>query len=574
MLNTVFSSIFTTMGTDLFLGSFCLVMLAALVLAGAMCFSLAACGNGASTTTDTAGTITTVSSQTSSQDDLFTDRDYDASYETAVTITLSGGTTVASGDGVAVEGTVVTITQAGTYLLTGELTDGQVVVDVGESEKVQLVLSDAAVASSTSAALYVKSADKVFLTLAAGTKNALSTTGSFVQRDDNQVDGAVFSKCTLTINGSGSLAVDCAQGHGIVSKDTLKVTGGQLTVHAASSALTGKDSVRIAGGTLNLTAGKDGIHSENTDDSEKGFLYILDGTFSITAGSDGMDASQNVTVKGGTITLAVGDDGIHADGELTIVNGSVTVTESYEGLEGQTVNIQGGTVSVTASDDGINAADGSTAAMGPGAAGSSCAIHISGGEVRVDASGDGLDSNGDLTVTGGTVYVSGACNGGDSVLDYDGTATISGGVVVAAGCSGMAQNFGAVSTQGSILYTFSQTMAGGTEVTLTDSSGTVLAAFAPEKEYQCVVIGAPGITAGSSYTVSAGEESGTGTMESLIHGGGNMGGGMGGRGGPSGGNFEDKNDTVGDRNGSMTPPDGNNRTGRGTPAAPSGGQPQ
>lgn len=368
--------------------------------------------------------------------------------------------------------------------------------------------------------------------------------------------------------------MDCAQGHGIVSKDTLKVTGGQLTVHAASSALTGKDSVRIAGGTLNLTAGKDGIHSENTDDSEKGFLYILDGTFSITAGSDGMDASQNVTVKGGTITLAVGDDGIHADGELTIVNGSVTVTESYEGLEGQTVNIQGGTVSVTASDDGINAADGSTAAMGPGAAGSSCAIHISGGEVRVDASGDGLDSNGDLTVTGGTVYVSGACNGGDSVLDYDGTATISGGVVVAAGCSGMAQNFGAVSTQGSILYTFSQTMAGGTEVTLTDSSGTVLAAFAPEKEYQCVVIGAPGITAGSSYTVSAGEESGTVTMESLIHGGGNMGGGMGGRGGPSGGNFEDKNDTVGDRNGSMTPPDGNNRTGRGTPAAPSGGQPQ
>lgn len=548
--------------------------LAALMLAGAMCFSLAACGNGASTTTDTVGTITTVSSQTSSQNDLFTDRDYDASYETAVTITLSGDTAVASGDGVAVEGTVVTITQAGTYLLTGELTDGQVVVDVGESEKVQLVLSDAAVASSTSAALYVKSADKVFLTLAAGTKNALSTTGSFVQRDDNQVDGAVFSKCTLTINGSGSLAVDCAQGHGIVSKDTLKVTGGQLTVHAASSALTGKDSVRIAGGTLNLTAGKDGIHSENTDDSEKGFLYILDGTFSITAGSDGMDASQNVTVKGGTITLAVGDDGIHADGELTIVNGSVTVTESYEGLEGQTVNIQGGTVSVTASDDGINAADGSTAAMGPGAAGSSCAIHISGGEVRVDASGDGLDSNGDLTVTGGTVYVSGACNGGDSVLDYDGTATISGGVVVAAGCSGMAQNFGAVSTQGSILYTFSQTMAGGTEVTLTDSSGTVLAAFAPEKEYQCVVIGAPGITAGSSYTVSAGEESGTVTMESLIHGGGNMGGGMGGRGGPSGGNFEDKNDTVGDRNGSMTPPDGNNRTGRGTPAAPSGGQPQ
>ena len=495
--------------------------LAALALAGTLCVSLAACGSKTTTAADTSGTVTAVSSQTTSQVDMFTDRDYDASYEDAVTITLSGSTASADGNGVTVDDSTVTITQAGTYLLTGQLTDGQIVVDVDESEKVQLVLSGATVTNSTSAALYIKSADKVFLTLAENTENALSTTGSFVQTDDNNVDGAIFAKSTLTINGTGSLTVDCAQGHGIVSKDDLKVTGGVLTVKAASSALTGKDSVRIAGGTLDLTAGKDGIHSENTDNTEKGFIYILGGTINITAGSDGMDASQNVTIKGGTFTLTVGDDGIHADGALTVVDGSITVTESYEGLEGH-----------------------------------------------------GLDSNGDLTVTGSTVYVSGPTNGGGSALDYDGTATISGGVVVAAGYTGMAQNFGSASTQGSILYTFSQTVSGGTEITLTDSSGTVLAAFAPDKDYQCVVISAPGITTGSSYTVSAGSQSGTVTMDSLIYGTGDMGGGMGGPNGQFGGGFEDRNGTAGDGNGTMTPPSGDGQPGGGMSAPPSGGRPQ
>ena len=231
-------------------------------------------------------------------------------------------------------------------------------------------------------------------------------------------------------------------------------------------------------------------------------------------------------------------------------------------------------MTVTSSDDGINAADGSAAAMGPGAANSSCAINISGGEIRVNASGDGLDSNGDLTVTGSTVYVSGPTNGGGSALDYDGTATISGGVVVAAGYTGMAQNFGSASTQGSILYTFSQTVSGGTEITLTDSSGTVLAAFAPDKDYQCVVISAPGITTGSSYTVSAGSQSGTVTMDSLIYGTGDMGGGMGGPNGQFGGGFEDRNGTAGDGNGTMTPPSGDGQPGGGMSAPPSGGRPQ
>ena len=157
----------------------------------------------------------------------------------------------------------------------------------------------------------------------------------------------------------------------------------------------------------------------------------------------------------------------------------------------------------------------------------------------MNASGDGIDSNGDLTVSGGEIYVSGPTSDGDSAIDYDGTATVTGGTVVAAGYSGMAQNFGADSTQGSILLTSRST---STEtIRVTDASGSVLAEFAPAKAYNCVIVSIPALKQGGTYTVAMGGESTDVTLESLIYGSGGMGGGMGGQ---PGGNMG-------------TPPDGN-----------------
>lgn len=158
------------------------------------------------------------------------------------------------GAGAAVDGSTITITEAGTYVISGSLSDGQIVVDAADDAKVQIVLAGASVTSSSSAAVYVKAADKVFLTLAEGTQNALSTSGSFADTGDgNNVDGTVFSKADLTVNGSGSLSVTSSQGHGIVCKDDLAICGGSIDVTAAGHAIQGKDSVAVGVGTLTFS---------------------------------------------------------------------------------------------------------------------------------------------------------------------------------------------------------------------------------------------------------------------------------------------------------------------------------
>lgn len=158
------------------------------------------------------------------------------------------------GAGAAVDGSTITITEAGTYVISGSLSDGQIVVDAADDAKVQIVLAGASVTSSSSAAVYAKAADKVFLTLAEGTQNALSASGSFADTGDgNNVDGTVFSKADLTVNGSGSLSVTSSQGHGIVCKDDLAICGGSIDVTAAGHAIQGKDSVAVGVGTLTFS---------------------------------------------------------------------------------------------------------------------------------------------------------------------------------------------------------------------------------------------------------------------------------------------------------------------------------
>ncbi len=462
-------------------------------------------------------------------DDLFSDRDLDPSYsatDVAATIELTGTGADVDGSGVSVDGTTVTITAEGTYVVSGTLDDGQIIVDVDDSEKVQIVLDGASITSSSSAALYVRSADKVFLTLADGSENALATTGEFVDIDDNSIDGAIFSKDDLTINGEGSLTVSCAEGHGIVVKDDLTLVSGTVDVTAAGHAIQAKKSVAACGGTWTLVAGTDGIHCENDDDATEGWAYIAGGTFDITAASDGVDVSNVLVVAGGEFTVAAADDGLHAELDLTVEDGTITVTESYEGLEGSTITIAGGTIDITASDDGLNAAGEPSGTNVSGADGmtwqdmgendETAWLLISGGTLTVDAGGDGLDSNGDLTITGGEVYVSGPTSEGDGALDYGGDATISGGIIIAVGTSGMAEGFSDTSTQGSMLVTAAG--SAGDTVTLYDEDGNVLASYTPTKSYECVIASAPGVEEGGTYILAYGDgESSEVTLDGIVY---------------------------------------------------------
>lgn len=213
--------------------------------------------------------------------------------------------TETASSGVNISGNIITITKEGTYVLSGALSEGQIVVDA-DSAKVQLVLDNADITCASSAAIYIKNADKTFITLAEGSENILMNTAEYEAIDDNNIDAVIFSKDDLTLNGKGTLTINSEYGHGIVSKDDLKLVGGTYNITAENHALSGKDSVRIAEGTYNLTSGKDGIHSENADDDEKGFVYIASGDFTIESTGDGIDASYVVQIDDGAFDITAG----------------------------------------------------------------------------------------------------------------------------------------------------------------------------------------------------------------------------------------------------------------------------
>lgn len=499
----------------------------AILLALALALSLMACGTSGGSTNTNANTNTSTDAEgTTAPTASLLATTVEAPDLTDATVILLGGNTVQiTGSGAAEEDGTVTITDGGVYVIKGTLDDGRVVVNAS-GEDVTLALENADITCPDSSPLYIYKASSVLLWLPEGSTSTLTDGGSYTFGDalssaeEDEPNACLYSKADLIVAGTGGLTVNDNYNNGVTSKDNLLVDGVTLTVSAANNGVTGKDSCTVRGAAVTVTSVGKGLKSD-------GELLLESGTFVMDCEDDAFHSNGDVTVTGGSYTVATGDDAFHADGALTVSGGTVDITKSCEGLEGATVDITGGTVSIVASDDGINAAGGDGENV-PGQANNSYWIHVSGGVITVDAGGDGIDSNGDILVSGGELYISGSTGDGDSAIDCDGDVSITGGVVVAAGSSGMAQNFGASSTQGSILVTFSTGSTG--EVTLTDSNGTVLASFAPAKRYTCVVVSAPGVAQGGTYTVTAGTQTQTVTMSSLIYGGGMGFGSMGGMG--------------------------------------------
>ena len=313
--------------------------------------------------------------------DQFTSRDLEqtADLTDAVTFTVS-------------DGTDITVTEAGVYVLTGTASEVTVTVEAPDDAKVQLVLDDLQLTNSDFPCIYVKTADKVFVTLASD--SSLSVTGAFRADGDTHTDGVIFSKQDLVLNGTAVLTVSSTD-NGIVCKDDLKITGGTWQITAASKAFEAHDSIRVAGGVFTLSAGTDGFHAEDSDDSAAGYIYIADGDITVTCGDDAIHATTVCQIDGGTLNLT-----------------------GAEGIEATFIRINGGAVSISASDDGINAANKSTACE--------VAVEFNGGEVSITMSGfdtDGVDSNGNIYMNGGTVTVNGAS------FDYDGSAQLNGGTL-------------------------------------------------------------------------------------------------------------------------------------------------
>ena len=551
--------------------------------------------------------------------DIFTDRDYRAEYDedSCALIQLDGDTATCDSNAVEISGGTVTILDEGTYVLSGVLTNGMVIVDAEKTDKVQLLLNNADITSATSAAIYVRQADKVFITLADSSVNRLSNDGEFVAIDDSSIDGAIFSREDLTLNGSGSLTIDSPAGHGVVSKDELKLTGGEYAITAASHGLAGKDCVCIDGAALSIVSGKDCIHAENTDDPALGYLYIASGSLTLASDGDGLSASGQLqidggefsivsgggsaavslersdgfrggfmidprstastsnssgsasakgiksdstmllrggnfsidsaddavhangalTICGGSFDIATVDDGFHSDELLTISDGVIRISGGYEGLEGLSIAITGGDVSLTAVDDGLNAAGGNDQSGFGGPRGgdvfgsdANCDIAISGGTLYVNAEGDAIDSNGSLTISGGTTILSSPVSGDTSSLDYASSGVISGGVFIATGASSMNMGFSTASTQGSIMLR-TDVQPAGTEIALTDENGNQLLSRTADQDFSCITLSCPELVQGGSYVLTYGDENLEITLDSLTYGSGSGFGGFGDMGG-------------------------------------------
>lgn len=433
------------------------------------------------------------------------------------TITLkdTGASISSSSSGVSIEPGVVTITEAGTYTITGAY-QGQLVVDAGDDAQVTLIFDDVSIDNAAGPAVLLSSADGVEVQLAAGSQNSISDAATYAEDADE--DAALFSHVDLNITGDGSLEVTGNGSDGIASKDDLVITGGSLTVTAADDGLRGKDALVITGGDVDVTSIGDGLKTTNEDEADRGYFLISDGNVTIEAGDDGIDVISDALFSGGT----------------------VTVTGSVEGVEAQNILVGGGILDVTSSDDGLNAtvgsttteetADAATAAPGAGQMGGASMgddgsnLVLYGGTVTIDAQGDGIDSNGNLTISGGEITVFGTSSGGNGAFDVNGTFTLSGGDVLALSAGQMEQ------TPSVVEQAFVSTTASGSETVTITANNAALRDTAAPRAFGYVFYSSPSLAEGDVVTVSTGSSSveATATLE-----GGAMGmGGPGKMGGP------------------------------------------
>lgn len=390
----------------------------------------------------------------------------------ATTITLVDRASKVSGSGAEVSGDVVRVTQPGTYLLSGQLSDGQVIVNSEASGKVKLVLAGVDLSCSTAAPLVVDAAEQVVVIMAEGTSNRLADTAASAS-DDDKTDtptATLFSKSDLTIAGAGALEVVGVNDGAISSEGGLVVLGGDLRVKAAENGILGKEYLVVSGGAIQVEAGGDAMKSDNEASGESGWIQIDDGELVLAAGSQGMDAV----------------------GAINVMAGQIRVTKSDEGLQAAQVTIAGGDLAVQASDDGLNATA-HTEVGGTEQVEDGVQVTLSGGTVTIVAGADGIDSNGTAIITDATVAINDSAEGGgEGPFDVNGT-LIAPGVI----------SFDAAA------------ITEGQRVAVADKTGEVVASFQANAEVASLVVTAPGIQAQETYQVYAGQGASTTSTEGL-----------------------------------------------------------
>ncbi|HDS06693.1 MAG TPA: carbohydrate-binding domain-containing protein, partial [Bacteroides sp.] len=373
---------------------------------------------------------------------------------------------------ISLQGNTVTIKNAGSYLISGTLEDGQLIVDTKDNAIVRLILDNVNISCSWSAAVYIANAEKVVIILADESKNQLIDGTSYVFEEEggDEPNAALFSKDDLTICGSGRLSVKGNYNDGIAGKDGVIIKDGIIKVNAVDDGIRGKDYLILKNVDIQVTAGGDGMKSDEDEDVTKGYILVESGIIDIASGGDaikaesdllvsdgeitlscgrgsdgyldetistkGIKASLHTVIDGGTITvdasddaihsngtmsvnggtmiLSTGDDGFHADSILGINGGDITITGSYEGIESAVIAISRGNIHITCSDDGLNVAGGNDGSGRPGGPGWP-------GTDQFSSSGNYF-----LFINGGYVSINADGDG----IDVNGSIVMTGGEVI------------------------------------------------------------------------------------------------------------------------------------------------
>lgn len=414
-------------------------------------------------------------------EEIIDEEDRDGSYneDTSINIYLNETSITCNSDKVIINEKNISIIDGGTFIIQGKLNDGSIIINAQNSDEVHLVLNNVEIKSSSFAPIYIMEADKTIITNNKESINTLSTTGEYIQIDNNNVDGTLFSKQDISINGSGILNILSNHGKGIVCKDSLVIADTNINVYSKDHGINTNDSIGIINSNLTIESRNDGIHCENSEDDSLGSIIISGGIININSEDDGISSSstiqidlgefniytsnsytdENTSVKGikakssilindgkfiihsyddsihsngsivihsGVFEIKTNDDGIHADETLLITNGTINIINSYEGLEALTINISGGNINIIAKDDGINAAGGndSSGVSNPG-------MPSRPGGRPSDHFGGNMSSssNGNIEISGGYLYIQASRDG----IDSNGNLLISGGIIYVCG---------------------------------------------------------------------------------------------------------------------------------------------
>lgn len=440
------------------------------------------------------------------------DHDADSTYnENGTKIELADGDIRISGAGASAQGNIVTISAGGTYIISGSLSDGQIIVEDKGKSDIHLVLNNIDITCSNSSALFIKQSGETKITITG--ENRLADVGEYILNDEEEPTAVLFSKDDLVINGEGNLTVEANYNDGITSKDDLKIISADITINAVDDAIVGKDSLAVKDVNFTINAGGHGLKSSNDSNGQKGIIHIESGSFDIDTTGDCFHAATAIQVIDGSFNLISEDDAFHSDASVMIEGGNINVKSCYEGIEGRDVFINGGVIYITSDDDAINAASdvsaqtGGAEKVGFGGKGfmmgeTGNTLTINGGYICIRASGDGIDINGASYIKGGTIIVNGPVSGADGSLDYSQEFVVTGGTLITAGSAQMAQ----VPSDNSTVYTVAGRYDGesGTVIHIEDESGADIVTFAPCVDFSFFTVTSPEFAKEGKYYYNIG----------------------------------------------------------------------